>query len=845
MAEETQIEVPLGRRHIIERPRLTRLLDETSARAIMLVAPAGYGKTTLARQWLANRRFSWFAATSASGDVAALAAAIAEAISLVTGNRGSSVVNRLSGGYGLPHEPFELAELQIEELSSWPTDAWLVIDEYEWLVASGAADEYVRLLLEGSTLNLLLTSRARPTWATARKRLYGDFALVDRSLLKMDSQEAHQVLAKADRSFSETLLESAAGWPAVLGLAALSPAEHLADAIPETLYEYLAEELFNKSSRLLRDTLPVLALAPRLSTEIAAVVCGQAEADPFIRQATEAGYLDDSGGVLSFHPLLKDFLLAKLDPTDEGALKASTDLIVLFLRICAWDDAFHVAQNLTNPRSLLQLIEAGYEPLLRSGRTATLSEWLDTARRHNVATSLLDLIEAELSAREGRMRLAERMALYVAHNGEPSLRFRAFCLAGRTAHLDNRESDCLHHFRAAEAMAQDEDERHEATWGALVAASACGADDEIREAHAAFLEHEPQRPDDLVRACNARLIIGVFGDLESAVQDALPLMRLKSSDVDPVILTSFRHALGRSLMLLGRYDEALELANENLALAEATRLAFVLPHALVTKAGALLGLGLYGDVGSTLAEAEEHALNIGDQHNLVDIRAVHARLAISTGEPDRAIAFTDDEVFGVTDGMLGDYRATNALALACAGRAPEAERVLATALNTSALQEVRSLASAARAVLAARAGDRNVVKEELLSLKISGVVDSIVVARRGSPELSATMDDLGLRLLDIGAVAMMTNRPTTPNTARGLDSLTKRELEVLALLRQGKTNREIAAKLVIEEVTAKVHVSHILRKLQVRSRTEAAVLAMKLASDGATPAPIVPSDTSR
>src|SRR5947209_10874291 len=102
MAEETQIEVPLGRRHIIERPRLTGLLDETSARVIMLVAPAGYGKTTLARQWLANRRFSWFAATSASGDVAALAAAIAEAISLVTGNRGSSVGNRLSGGYGLP-----------------------------------------------------------------------------------------------------------------------------------------------------------------------------------------------------------------------------------------------------------------------------------------------------------------------------------------------------------------------------------------------------------------------------------------------------------------------------------------------------------------------------------------------------------------------------------------------------------------------------------------------------------------------------------------------------------------------------------------------------------------------
>ena len=54
MGSKADLETPVGRRHIIERPRLTRLLDETSARVIMLVAPAGYGKTTLARQWLAK-----------------------------------------------------------------------------------------------------------------------------------------------------------------------------------------------------------------------------------------------------------------------------------------------------------------------------------------------------------------------------------------------------------------------------------------------------------------------------------------------------------------------------------------------------------------------------------------------------------------------------------------------------------------------------------------------------------------------------------------------------------------------------------------------------------------------
>ena len=56
------------------------------------------------------------------------------------------------------------------------------------------------------------------------------------------------------------------------------------------------------------------------------------------------------------------------------------------------------------------------------------------------------------------------------------------------------------------------------------------------------------------------------------------------------------------------------------------------------------------------------------------------------------------------------------------------------------------------------------------------------------------------------------------------DSLSPREREVVALLAQGRTNAEIARALYISEVTVKVHVRHILQKLGVRNRAEAAVL---------------------
>jgi len=58
-------------------------------------------------------------------------------------------------------------------------------------------------------------------------------------------------------------------------------------------------------------------------------------------------------------------------------------------------------------------------------------------------------------------------------------------------------------------------------------------------------------------------------------------------------------------------------------------------------------------------------------------------------------------------------------------------------------------------------------------------------------------------------------------------SLTARELEVLRMVARGLGNKEIARALEITEVTVKVHVSHVLEKLNVRDRTEAATAALQ------------------
>jgi DNA-binding CsgD family transcriptional regulator len=118
---------------------------------------------------------------------------------------------------------------------------------------------------------------------------------------------------------------------------------------------------------------------------------------------------------------------------------------------------------------------------------------------------------------------------------------------------------------------------------------------------------------------------------------------------------------------------------------------------------------------------------------------------------------------------------------------------------------------------------------------------STIARRLGAALLVERIDGLARRLRidvlpDTGVLGTDDPAPPTPPAAEPAGpadpfGLTTREREVLELVAEGYTNRRIADALFISESTAGVHVSHILAKLGVESRTEAATVAVRLGLD--------------
>ncbi len=826
-----------AQRHLIERPRLTKLLDEAEARIILLIGPAGYGKTTLAREWTAQggRRGLWYRAQTGASDVAVVARALSHALAPLSPTIERSTRELLAALNTPEDEPEAIAHLLAEELEGWPAGSWLVIDEYELVAAHEAPVKLVERFVQISGARVLLTSRDRPSWVKPRDLLYGDAFELRAATLSMTLEEASQVLESATHA-PAGLVALADGWPAVIGLAALLPGDvNPTSDVQAALFDYVAQELFGALDEDVQRHLVLLSLPSTLSPELVQALLDES-AEKVIHASINAGLMTARGGQdLEIHPLCRAFLQQKV--WDIGVGRDRIDALALCLiEASQWDDAFELMRRFELPERLPLLIERGLRKVLSEGRLAAVERWVAWADEAQIEAPELALARAETYLRRGAWELSESFAITCARTvASNELAAQAHLCAGAASHLMDEVDRAWSQYGQALTYEIPADLRRRALWGRFVSSYWTKRPD-FRGALADLENAVDPSPDHLLRLRQARLVVALReGDISAAIDGALAAEPLLSHIEDPLVRTSFLNSVAYALGITSRYAEADVFASRQIEEATRFRLNFVLPTALVNLAMAKLGLGSY-TAASALIERSQHDDTTDDSLLRVQRAIVRASIALSRGDAETAVnELRDVSHHDARSDIIGEALATRAFAEACSGDLSGAEATLLRATGLASDVRAQVFISCARAVLALEAGTPTGEQrlDELAEAVIStSCFDSAICAMRASPSLfeasrqnSAMIGILRTAALRSGDATLTAAVGMRASAKREDRTLSVREREVLQLAAEGFRNDEIGRRLFISPKTVKTHLQNIYEKLNVNSRTEAALKA--------------------
>lgn len=775
--------------------------------------------------------------------MAAVAARIATAVSTVVAGAGERMLTRLSVSTDPEAEAVLLAELLGKEIAAWPATARLVIDDYQALAVSHACERFVGTLVRETPLRLLITSRKRPSWASSRLRLYGELFEIHREELEMTPEEARSVLAPiADDEQRTELVQVCRGWPAVLGLAARSQGSPLPKgALLPSLYDYFAEELYQSASPDLQRLLCQLSAAPSFTKDLLERLGGTSALD-LAAVAERRGFLHTIGeaGERSLHPLLRIFLEHRLDErTDRTQLV--DDLAEALLASERWDDVWQLIENRDRPDLLPRLIECSLPTLLDVSRVPALASWTEFGREQGLVSPLLDLAEAEISFLAGDHAKAYSLSLHSTHQFDESspLLWRAHAIAGRSAHLSDRLDIALDHIRKARSKTSDRGAYHHCLWIEFLCAYELESEDCLSLLDQLY-SHQDGTPETFVRALHAHALLstqqlGFVLEKRARFEDAFSLL----DRIHPQIRTSFEGAYCDYLIQLTRYSDAEAALDEMWARIEDYGLSFGIPYVLCARATNAIGLRRYRHALLLLDIAERES---GVSQDSIHTYATALRVIIELIQPD----ISDNAIVIVAKPSgpkwwQGLAIGVNALKWACDGDLNAATACASRADQITKSTETRALTALVRAIVAARSNSPDTSSLFLSALAFIRKYqrwNQFVWAYRAYPDLLNLAASDPTIAHQIGPVLVSARDERLAarygidlsNIARSLrtsgNGLTQREREVLQLVADGHSNREIARKLFISEVTVKVHLRHIYKKLGVRNRTEAACHAI-------------------
>ena len=843
----TETKAPrLFRRHV-RRPRLTRLLDEATSQVVLITGPAGYGKTTLATEWLQGRANAvWYRATPASADLAAFSAGLSDAIQPIVPDAGDRLKQRLRVAEPPEKAARPLAELLAEDVAGWPEEALVVIDDYHLVADSGPVEEFVDWLLLLAPIRIVVTTRRRPQWASARRVLYGEITEIGREQLAMTQDEAAQVLGDRSTDSVRNLVAQAEGWPALIGLAGLCASTEVPEErVSEALFRYFAEEVFRREPLEVQRFMLIASVPPTINLDSVSEMFGPISG-AIVESLAQRGLLHENApGGHRFHPLLREFLRRKLREEQPGRFKELVDVAIAEARRRSdWDTAFELAIQ-TDQLTVAALItgEASRD-LLAAGRLQTMEKWLARCGAGVFDEPYAVLAQGETLLRRGRITAGAALAGNLADSVSPEhyLASRAWSLRGEAMHFLSDDTMSLDCYLTARNLASNPADLAKALWGAFLAATVLEVDNA-----SVFLDQLEEigltETDSRLRIATGRVIAAAHSGSYSGLTDIVePLIGLSKHASDPLVRSSFLVRAADLRVAFCDYKEAKALAAEAADICRVLHLDMWAAFCIEIRATAELGLREFRLARRSLDELKRSAAESEDPYLDLAVRNLTVKLALCESHPFTPSPTFDHLSQGFQRSTLGEYFGLLAIAAAARGAYADAARNIRKARELSHGVDARCYAAGAEVISLAsqRLSTPHVVSQAsawFAQCAQSGFLHGLVVGYRAFPKLLQILAEIPDQPIVIESVLQKANDGRLSLEAglsvRGASQtlpklLTRRELEVLELVSQGMTNHEIAERLYISLSTAKVHVHHILKKTGARTRLEAVMKSRAL-----------------
>ena len=874
----TKLYIPAPRPKVVLRPRLIERLNEGLQRKLTLIsAPAGFGKTTLVSEWVAgcHRPVAWLSLDEGDNDPTRFLVYLVAALQTIAANVGKGVLGVLQSPQPPPTESILTALLN--EIATVADNFVLVLDDYH-VIDSKPIDNALTFLLEHlpPQMRLVIATREDPDLPLGRLRAGDQLTELRVTDLRFTPSEAAEFLNQVmDLSLSaddiaalETRTE---GWIAGLQLAAISMQgqKDVTSFIKSFtgshnfVMDYLVEEVLQQQSERVQTFLLRTSILDRLCGPLcdAVLLDLSASGQETLEHLEQANLfivpLDNERRWYRYHHLFADLLRQRLQPSAASSASSAGDERMgvgeLHIRASAWYEdsgleieAFHHATAANDYDRAERLIEGKGMPLHFRGAVAPVLNWLASLpttvldSRPSLWTSYASvlLVTGQIT-RVGQTLQAAEAALQDAELDDKArdLVGRIAAIRATVATSQNQvEVIIAQSRRALEYLHPDNLAFRTSTTCKLGFAYQLQGDRAAASRAYTEVISIGQASGNVVFTLLATIGLGTLQEADNQLYLAAETYRrvLQLFGDQPLPFASEAYfGLARVFYEWNDLDAAQEHAQQSIELARKIENNDRVIAGEVFLARLKLAHGDAAGAAAILARASQSAR----QHNFVsrmpEVAAAQVLTLLRQGNLVAAAHLAQTHELPISQARVhlahGDPSAALAvlepLRRQVAAKGWEDER-----LKLMVLQAVAHHAHGEKDKAAQLLGDVLALAEPGGFIRLF-VDEGIPMAHLLSQAAAqAIMPDYTGKLLAVFEAEKQKSEGEThlPPAQPLIEPLSQRELEVLKLIAEGLSNREIGERLFLALITVKGHNQRIFGKLQVERRTEAVARAREL-----------------